>query len=127
MEKGEIAHFEQFYLSLRCFPKVIFYNVFKEYIWRKELNPLFPREQLIFVHYMHFVFLLSLISFDVCGRQERCPRHHKVPSSIHRDGCQLWDCSFAHIFGVGTGAIKRQGADSREINISCENLFRQSM
>ena len=29
MEKGEIAHFEQFHLFSQCFPKAFFFNVLK--------------------------------------------------------------------------------------------------
>ena len=29
VEKGEIAHFEQFHLFPQCFPKAFFFNVFK--------------------------------------------------------------------------------------------------
>ena len=29
MEKGEIAHFEQFHLFLQCFPEALLFNVLK--------------------------------------------------------------------------------------------------
>ena len=38
VEKGEIAHFEQFHLFTQCVPIAFFFSVLKEYIWRKELN-----------------------------------------------------------------------------------------
>ena len=30
MEKGEIAHFEQFHLFPQCFPRAFFFSVYKE-------------------------------------------------------------------------------------------------
>ena len=41
VEKGEIAHFEQFHLFLQCFSKGFFFNVLK-YIWRKGLKAFTP-------------------------------------------------------------------------------------
>ena len=39
VEKGEIAHFEQFRLFPQCFPKAFFSSMYKnEYIWRKRLS-----------------------------------------------------------------------------------------
>ena len=38
MEKGEIAHLEQFHHFPQCFPKDFFSVCLNEFIWRKELN-----------------------------------------------------------------------------------------
>ena len=38
MEKGEIAHFDQFHLFPKCFPGDFFFNELIEYIWRKGLK-----------------------------------------------------------------------------------------
>ena len=52
---------------------------------------------------------------------ERWPRNHKVPSLIPWSGCQLrafhWP-NIRHEYWCGS-----QEAESREINISCKNLF----
>ena len=37
VEKGEIAHFEQFHLFPQCFPKAFFHHCVTMSIWRKQL------------------------------------------------------------------------------------------
>ena len=59
----------------------------------------------------------------VRGREVECrPRNLEVPSSIPGSGCQLWD------FFIGPHIRREywcssQEAESREISISCKNLF----
>ena len=44
VEKGEIAHFEQFHLFPQCFPKAVFFNVLKRVYMEERVNyvSLFP-------------------------------------------------------------------------------------
>ena len=42
VEKGEIAHFEQFHLFQQCFPKVFFFNVLRGVYMEEKIN----REQI---------------------------------------------------------------------------------
>ena len=65
----------------------------------------------------------SFIDSGVRGREvERRPCNLEVPSSIPGSGCQLWD------FFIGPHIRREyccssQEAESREISISCKNLF----
>ena len=36
------------------------------------------------------------------------PHNYEEPSQIPRSGCQLGDCSLAHIFGESTGVVSRK-------------------
>ena len=38
VEKGEIAHFEQFHLFPQCYPKALFFNALKGVCIEKSLN-----------------------------------------------------------------------------------------
>ena len=66
---------------------------------------------------------MLVTSRGVCGREvERRSRDLEVPSSIPGSGCQLWD------FFIGPHIRREywcssQEAESREISISCKNLF----
>ena len=63
------------------------------------------------------------LTMVIRGREvERRPRNLEVPSSIPGSGCQLWD------FFIGSHIRREywcssQEAESREISISCKNLF----
>ena len=67
--------------------------------------------------------VVSVVVSGVRGREvERRPRNLEVPSSIPGSGCQLWD------FFIGPHIRREywcssQEAESREISISCKNLF----
>ena len=57
----------------------------------------------------------------VRGREvERWPCNREVPSSSLGSGSQLWDFSLAHTLQYWCSS---QEAESREISISCKNLF----
>ena len=53
---------------------------------------------------------------------ERRPRNHEVPSSSPGSGSQLWNFSLAHSFQCEYWCSSQEG-ESREIRISCKNLF----
>ena len=67
--------------------------------------------------------MAKIILCGVRGREvELWPRNLEVPSSIPGSGCQLWD------FFIGPHIWREywcssQEAESREISISCKNLF----
>ena len=62
---------------------------------------------------------------NMCGVRsrevERRPCNHEVPSSSPGSGSQLWDFSLAHTRREYW--CSSQEAESREISISCKNLF----
>ena len=59
----------------------------------------------------------------VRGREvELRPRNRDVPSSSPGSGSQLWDFSLAHTFRREYWCSSQE-AESREISISCKNLF----
>ena len=59
-------------------------------------------------------------SCGVRGREvERWPRDREVSSLITGSGCQLWDCSLAHVFCASS-----QGPESKEIRKKIKNLCR---
>ena len=59
----------------------------------------------------------------VRGREvERRPRNLEVPSSIPGSGCQIWDI-FIGTYIRSEHWCSFQEAESREISISCKNLF----
>ena len=53
---------------------------------------------------------------------ERRPHNLEVPSSSLGSESQLWDFSLAHTFRHGYWCSSQE-AESREISISCKNLF----
>ena len=63
----------------------------------------------------------------VRGREvERRPCNHEVPSSSPGSGSQPWDLSLAHTFRREYWCSSQE-AESREISISCKNLFLNHM
>ena len=61
--------------------------------------------------------------FTVRGCEVECrPRNHEVPSWSPGSGSQLWDFSLAHTFRHEYWCSSQE-AESREISISCKNLF----
>ena len=70
-----------------------------------------------------YISVINLGIRGVRGREvERRPRNLEVPSTIPGSGCQLWD------FFIGPHIRREywcssQEAESREISISCKNLF----
>ena len=58
----------------------------------------------------------------VHGREaEGRPHNHKDPNSIPGSGCQLWDIYWSTHLGLVL--MSSQVAESKEISISCKNLF----
>ena len=66
MEKGEIAHFEQFHLFPQCFPKVVIVNVLKR-VYMEERVKAF-----IEISCVYLLFSKSVFNY---GREDSVPTH----------------------------------------------------
>ena len=54
VEKGEIAHFEQFHLFPQCFPKALLFNVLKCIYMEESVNSLSDARILDFIDEFYF-------------------------------------------------------------------------
>ena len=83
MEKGEIAHFEQFHLFQQCFPEAFFFNVLKLVFMKERLKQKCFVDAIILniCHTIQFLTISKGKSENIVEKGENAGYQHFLPFS----------------------------------------------